>query len=337
MKKIFSVLMMLVILLTIENLYPTATDASEISSSPHISIEIGDYEDDRSGGFISADTVRLGRDKTCATAGETIVVSFILSGISELEYFQLSGNYNKKLLTAGYYKNSKWFDGDYDQDFDTVIFDASDFYSFSFEDSLSFTRTNQSPLIYLCGYSTGGAVSLPEKTTLDFDCEVDGVILMSVGFRVIRDIENIYDAFSWDADATMVSTSMNNDYTLSSGLEISCLHLYEGTHCEAECEESGYECYDCIYCNSSYKNNFVDPIGHYYNLQNIQNNTEFIYSCSDCDQSLDLTGDELNSLWSADYINTCPERTSVNDSSLLDVVKDNIINAKDYALIYKGK
>lgn len=204
MKRILPVLLSACLLFTFQ--YTSLAFAD--SPKPTIRIELGDYQSDAEHGFFSADTIRHGRDKTSAMAGERVVVTFILSGIDSLEYFQLSGSFDTDLLCPSYYSGTRWTAGDSDMDFSTVVDGCSDFGITSLDSSFSYTRTDYDPMLYACGYSQSGSVSLDSQTVLSNGVAIDGVPLVSFGFEVLGDIDNIYNAIRWDVSGTTLSQSI---------------------------------------------------------------------------------------------------------------------------------
>lgn len=60
-----------------------------------------------------------------------------------------------------------------------------------------------------------------------------------------------------------------------------------------------------------------------------------IYICKHCSKTENILGEDVYKMWDIYYYNRAPEgRLGENNSSYMDVTGDNIINAKDYALIY---
>ena len=64
--------------------------------------------------------------------------------------------------------------------------------------------------------------------------------------------------------------------------------------------------------------------------------TTVTYVCVDCGTEETKTKDEVSVMWSIDYVNKPPQPTDVDNSSYLDLHKDNIINAKDFAMLNKS-
>ncbi|MDO4363317.1 MAG: hypothetical protein Q4C99_02210, partial [Clostridia bacterium] len=105
----------------------------------------------------------------------------------------------------------------------------------------------------------------------------------------------------------------------------------------------------CTICNKTTGNSQGEPLGHEYRMLRVYNESvstdlnsklnvepySIIYSCKHCGSLASQTGAQLFYWWDNSYTNTEPSgRVSNNNSSYLDVNNDEIINAKDYALIY---
>lgn len=71
---------------------------------------------------------------------------------------------------------------------------------------------------------------------------------------------------------------------------------------------------------------------HTYSVDSI-NSDYVIYKCVDCGAEEIKTKDELSVMWNVIYVNKPPKPIDTDNSSYLDLHKDNIINAKDYAII----
>lgn len=313
MKKLFSVILSLCLLLTIE--YTSGIKASaESKASPVISIEISDYLS--SGELVK----RSGTGKYCAAIGDKIAVSFILEGVGSIDCYQLSGTFNSDRLLPGYFSKNVWITGDEEQDFNTIVAGSDEYTGGAFDDSFSYTRIAENPMICLIGFSLDGNVAVGQ-----------GITLVSVGFEVIEDIENIYDMFDWDNN-TMVSASIDEEeYYLDSGLSFACCHTFGCRIIPPSCEIDGYTIYTCTKCAYSYTADYVIAKGHHEYLFDSINASEFCYTCSVCGASTEKTSDELKAIWSDEYINKSPKYT--DDSCFLELHNDNIINAKDFAII----
>lgn len=73
---------------------------------------------------------------------------------------------------------------------------------------------------------------------------------------------------------------------------------------------------------------------HTYSVDSI-NSDYVIYKCVDFGAEEIKTKDELSVMWNVIYVNKPPQPIDIDNSSYLDLHKDNIINAKDYAVINK--
>ena len=63
--------------------------------------------------------------------------------------------------------------------------------------------------------------------------------------------------------------------------------------------------------------------------------TTVTYVCVDCGTEETKAKDEVSVMWNIDYVNKPPQPIDIDDSSYLDLCKDNIINAKDFAILIK--
>lgn len=81
--------------------------------------------------------------------------------------------------------------------------------------------------------------------------------------------------------------------------------------------------------------NITEPEeSHKYIVSRINDN-DVTYICDDCGGTVNVPKSEITVMWNIDYVNKPPQPTDVDDSSYLDLHKDNIINAKDFAIINK--
>lgn len=71
---------------------------------------------------------------------------------------------------------------------------------------------------------------------------------------------------------------------------------------------------------------------HKYLVSSINDN-DVTYVCDDCGETVNLPKSEIVVMWNIEYVNKPPQPTDVDDSSYLDFNNDNIINAKDYAIL----
>ena len=112
-------------------------------------------------------------------------------------------------------------------------------------------------------------------------------------------------------------------------------HSYTAVVTEPNCMEQGYTTYTCE-CGDSYKSDYTDSTGHRYKYID-NDNDEIEYSCVRCDSCVTKSVDEVYAMWDIKYVNKPPNSTCIDNSSYLDFVQDNVINAKDFAVINKLK
>ncbi len=99
-------------------------------------------------------------------------------------------------------------------------------------------------------------------------------------------------------------------------------HKYQITATtEPTCTEFGYETYTCIGCNDSYKES-VMPLGHSYEAVSIDGDSVNL-QC--------VRGDDTETISFAENYHT----DVTDENKALDVNGDGVINAKDYAMLYK--
>lgn len=81
--------------------------------------------------------------------------------------------------------------------------------------------------------------------------------------------------------------------------------------------------------------NITEPEeSHKYTVASINDN-DVTYICDDCGDTVSIPKSEMTVMWNIAYVNKPPQPTDVDDSSYLDLNNDNIINAKDYAILNK--
>lgn len=100
------------------------------------------------------------------------------------------------------------------------------------------------------------------------------------------------------------------------------------------CGDQGYNEYICAGCGNDLKTEYTDAMGHMYEFIDDYNN-EMNYICNDCGNHISKPANQIYAMWDIKYVNKPPKRTAVDDSCYLDVVNDNVINAKDFAVINK--
>ena len=101
------------------------------------------------------------------------------------------------------------------------------------------------------------------------------------------------------------------------------------------CEDQGYNEYICVGCGNDLKTEYTDAMGHMYEFIDDYNN-EMNYICNDCGKHISKPANQIYAMWDIKYVNKPPKRTAVDDSCYLDVANDNVINAKDFAIINKS-
>lgn len=63
--------------------------------------------------------------------------------------------------------------------------------------------------------------------------------------------------------------------------------------------------------------------------------TTVTYVCVECGTEETKTKDEVSAMWDIECYNKSPNSTDIDNSSYLDLCKDNFINAKDFAILHK--
>ena len=81
--------------------------------------------------------------------------------------------------------------------------------------------------------------------------------------------------------------------------------------------------------------NITEPEeSHKYTVASINDN-DVTYICDDCGDTVNVPKSEIVVMWNIAYVNKPPQPTDVDDSSYLDLNNDNVINAKDFAILNK--
>lgn len=81
--------------------------------------------------------------------------------------------------------------------------------------------------------------------------------------------------------------------------------------------------------------NITEPEeSHKYSVSSINEN-DVTYICDDCVDTVNIPKSEISVMWNIEYVNKPPQPTDIDDSSYLDLNNDNIINAKDFAILNK--
>ena len=100
------------------------------------------------------------------------------------------------------------------------------------------------------------------------------------------------------------------------------------------CTEVGVKTYKCRQCTSTYTED-IAPLGHMFCYDGSTNETGVELYCRYCNATEVVDAQSLEEFWNTDYINEKPNRivSDEDKSGYLDLDGNNIINAKDYAMI----
>ena len=90
----------------------------------------------------------------------------------------------------------------------------------------------------------------------------------------------------------------------------------------------------CTYCNITRTNNTPAP-GHSYVMTSYDATGRLSYECSVCANKITRTPATVLALWNVQNVNKAP--SEVSQGRLLNVVVDDVINAKDYSLLLRLK
>lgn len=164
--------------------------------------------------------------------------------------------------------------------------------------------------------------------------------LMYITFNVLSDTEleseislsySQPDTFNENYEDVIFDCKNNSVY-------LNCSHSSCNSKVVApDCENQGYTEYTCEKCGEVYCSDFTPAIGHLFECNGDFSTNDFKYYCKDCNKMTTKTSDDLEVIWNISYVNNTPKRTVVDDSCYLDVVQDECVNAKDYAVIVNSK
>lgn len=103
----------------------------------------------------------------------------------------------------------------------------------------------------------------------------------------------------------------------------------------AGCLVQGRIKYTCTYCDETKTEVSASALGHHFIATGtITNNYNISYRCEHCNLTTLQNPHTVLAMWDIQYINTMPtNRTSVDNTSLLDANGDGCVNAKDYAML----
>ena len=122
----------------------------------------------------------------------------------------------------------------------------------------------------------------------------------------------------------------NDDNANDNDIQFEHVHSFTKSSVAPNCESSGYTLYTCKNCKESYKDDFVDALGHNYDFTGYTDGT-YNYICTVCDKADSKSKSDLPEF--IQYVNT--NVTRGNNNMYLDLNNDEFINAKDYAQIHK--
>ena len=284
-KKFFTLMLALVMVLTSF----TITAYADTTKPSNILMEISNYNNSSDYGFKTNNSLRNGTNKISAKKGEKITISFVLSGTDTLYGYELYGTWNTNYLTPGYYNSrNAWIDASAKDDSNVIIENVKDINGSEWIDGYSFVKGSNK--VYLSGF----AASLDTQTVATSQSTVydpHGMVLDTIGFNVLSDIDNIYDVFTWNTTTTMVMPNKDTEHKLKDGqLTISCNHAantnidnctkdlycsvcgaliskakghdYKDVVTAPTCTEDGYTTHTCTKCNDSYIDSTVAATGH---------------------------------------------------------------------------
>lgn len=89
-----------------------------------------------------------------------------------------------------------------------------------------------------------------------------------------------------------------------------------------------------IYAYAAEINITAPEESHKYAVSSINKN-DITYICDDCGETVNMLKSEIAVMWNIEYVNKPPQSTDIDNSSYLDLNNDNVINAKDFAMINK--
>lgn len=117
-------------------------------------------------------------------------------------------------------------------------------------------------------------------------------------------------------------------------------HTLNSSTIEATCTKGAKQTLQCE-CGYSFTEYTSDALGHVCDSFVGYDKNNLTYHCSRCNENYNMSNKDVLALWGIEYINKRP--SEVENGNLLNVVRDNVINAKDYAallqhskLIYKN-
>lgn len=88
----------------------------------------------------------------------------------------------------------------------------------------------------------------------------------------------------------------------------------------------------CTICNTT-RVNRTDAPGHKYIMTGTDDQGKFVYNCSVCGNQTALFPILVKPMWNVTYVNKAPDDATVTNGEYLDLNNDDVINAKDYAIL----
>ena len=137
-------------------------------------------------------------------------------------------------------------------------------------------------------------------------------VLLCAAFSVV--------AFAGDYDTPVIPIHTKHSYYILSTTQPTC-------------EAAGERTYKCRQCTSTYTEEYLSALGHKFSCNNLQSGEGIELKCRYCDETQTYSASQLEEMWDVSYINSEPQRSATDESAYLDLDGNNIINAKDFAMI----
>ena len=126
-------------------------------------------------------------------------------------------------------------------------------------------------------------------------------------------------AFAGDYDTPVVPIHTTHSYYITSITQ-------------PKCTEVGVKTFKCRGCSSTYTEE-TPALGHKFSYNSYQSGEGIELKCRYCNETEIHCASQLEEMWDISYVNSAPARTATDNSAYLDLDGNNIINAKDYAMI----
>lgn len=166
------------------------------------------------------------------------------------------------------------------------------------------------------------SISELKKNTLAYNDDNGNDVNFKLTYKVTAG-KRYYLAARFRTNNLYDGSRENEDGKFDVALSFVCgEHRYElSATTEPTCTEFGYNTYTCIACGESYKESIM-PLGHSYEAVSLDGDTVGL-QC--------VRGDNSSSIGFADNYHS----DITDENKALDVNGDGVINAKDYAILYK--